>query len=156
MKKYWREEAFVQPLKKRTDFNLAALLSINNWQDSYWFTPATQDPASALKYMQKYVLKKKKQQTTKGKQPPQTKTWGSFKNELFVCPAPEAAEAAGLFQWEGLDRGMQGFHPPRDSQSTPGNGFAFPLLLLVLTHTVFPPTLGFFLFSFWHIYVSLW
>lgn len=100
MKKYYKEDAFVHPLKKG---NLKMILTLQLYSPSITdkiprdLLQLHQDPASALKYMQKYVYLKKNK---KGKQSPHTKTWVSFKDKLFVAPAPEAAEAAGLFQWE--------------------------------------------------------
>lgn len=83
--------------------------------------------------MQKYVCLKKK----KGKQSHHTKTWVSFKNKLFVSPASEAAEAAGLFQW-ACTEGRKTSTLPDQGQSEHTRKwlcFAFPFLLLVLTHT---------------------
>lgn len=82
------------------------------------------------------ITKKKKKK--KGKQSPHTKTWVSFKNKLFVSPAPEAAEAAGLFQWErACTEGCKASTLPDQGQSEHTREwlcFAFPFLLLVLTH----------------------
>lgn len=67
-----------------------------------------------------------------------------------MSPAPEAAEAAGISRERGpVQRGAR--LPPsrtRDSQSTPGNGFAFPFLLFSLTLSSLPLwDFSFFLFN---------